>query len=237
MILGDVCTRNCGFCAVRSGRPEELDRTEPVRVAEAVAKLGIKYAVITSVTRDELEDGGAEIFSATIEAIRLAAPQCRVEVLIPDFGGSPEALEKVITAAPDVLGHNLETVPRLYSAVRPQANYARSLELLARAKNEGMVTKSGLMLGLGENVTELLSVMSDLREAQCDLLTLGQYLQPSKSHLPVIKYYHPDEFAFLKDEVERMGFMDVVAGPLVRSSYYADRQADLAPDLYSNEQT
>lgn len=225
MILGDICTRSCGFCAVKTGRPTELDLGEPERVAQAVRTLGLKHAVITSVNRDELLDGGAGIFARTIEKIREQLPDCRVEVLIPDFKGSYEALLTVLSAGPDILNHNTETVPRLYSVVRPQAKYQRSLELLQRAKAFGAVTKTGLMLGLGESMEEVRAVMQDLVEIQCDILTLGQYLQPIKDHLPVARYYHPDEFAQLKEEGLALGFRHVEAGPLVRSSYHADEQA------------
>jgi lipoic acid synthetase len=224
MILGDVCTRSCGFCAVKTGKPNELDLEEPERVAQAVKALGLKHAVITSVNRDELSDGGAEIFARTIQRVREQLPNCRVEVLIPDFKGSQEALMTVLTARPDILNHNTETVPRLYSIVRPQAKYQRSLELLKRAKEFGAVTKTGLMLGLGESTGEIRAVMRDLVAIQCDILTLGQYLQPTKDHLSVVRYYHPEEFAQLKAEGLAMGFRHVEAGPLVRSSYHADAQ-------------
>ena len=222
MILGDVCTRSCGFCAVKTGRPTELDLEEPERVAEAVKTLGLKHAVITSVNRDELSDGGAEIFARTIQRIREQTPGCRVEVLIPDFKGSQEALMTVLSARPDILNHNTETIPRLYSKVRPQAKYHRSLELLCRAKAFGAVTKTGLMLGLGETFDEVRAVMTDLAKIKCDILTLGQYLQPTQDHLPVARYYLPDEFIQLKAEGLAMGFGHVESGPLVRSSYHAD---------------
>ncbi len=231
MILGDVCTRSCGFCAVKTGKPTELDLEEPERVAEAVKALGLKHAVITSVNRDELSDGGAEIFVRTIHRIREQFPDCRVEVLIPDFKGSHEALMTVLEAKPDILNHNTETVPRLYSIVRPQAKYQRSLELLKRAKEFGAVTKTGLMLGLGESIDEVRTVMRDLVAIKCDILTLGQYLQPTKDHLPVVRYYHPDEFTQLKSEGLAMGFGHVEAGPLVRSSYHADEQVITAPGI------
>ncbi len=231
MILGDVCTRSCGFCAVKTGKPTELDLEEPERVAEAVKALGLKHAVITSVNRDELSDGGAEIFSRTIHRIREQLSDCRVEVLIPDFKGSHEALVTILQAKPDILNHNTETVPRLYSIVRPQARYVRSLELLKRAKEYGAVTKTGLMLGLGESIDEVMAVMRDLVAIRCDILTLGQYLQPTKDHLPVVRYYHPDEFTQLKSEGLAMGFGHVEAGPLVRSSYHADEQVIPAPGI------
>jgi len=224
MILGDVCTRSCGFCAVKTGRPAaQLDWDEPRRVAEAVKLLGLRHAVITSVNRDERKDGGAPIFAETIRQIRLMVPGCRVEVLIPDFKGDEAALNMVLDARPDILNHNVETVPRLYRKVRPQAVYARSLQLLDRAKRKGFVTKTGMMLGIGERTAEVLEVMRDLREIGCDILTLGQYLQPTKSHLPVDRFVHPDEFYMLKERGLSMGFRHVEAGPLVRSSYHAER--------------
>ena len=230
MILGNVCTRNCGFCNVSKGRPQGPDPDEPVRVARAVKALKLSYAVITSVTRDDLPDGGAALFAETVRMIRKHAPLCSVEVLIPDFQGSPAALQAVLDARPDVLNHNLETIPALYPRVRPQADYQRSLALLARAQERGVVTKSGLMLGLGEGKDELLSVLRDLREAGCSLLTLGQYLRPGKRHLPVEKYYHPDEFAELETLALSLGFPQVSAGPLVRSSYHADRASSMLQD-------
>lgn len=223
MVLGNVCTRGCRFCNVPKGVPQGLDRDEPDRVAAAVAALKLKYAVVTSVTRDDLADGGAEIFAQTIQAIRSTSPECRIEVLIPDFQGSEPSLGIVLDAKPDILNHNLETVPSLYSRVRPQAGYRRSLELLSRAKASGAVTKTGLMLGLGEEREEILAVMRDLRKIGCAILTLGQYLQPGKTHLTVEKYYHPDEFAALRDQALALGFHHVVAGPLVRSSYHAEK--------------
>lgn len=224
MILGNVCTRRCGFCAVRRGAPVEADYDEPRRVAEAVAALGLDYTVITSVTRDDLTDGGAELFALTVRAIRDAVPGCKVEVLIPDFQGSREALAEVIEAAPDVLNHNLETVPRLYRQVRPVARYERSLELFARAKelSPKAPTKSGLMLGLGETNDEVRRVMRDLRNHQADILTLGQYLRPSPRHLPVVRYVPPEEFDEHHRAGHEMGFTHVESGPLVRSSYHAD---------------
>ena len=226
MILGDVCTRRCGFCAVPKGAPLPVDYEEPERVAEAVAQLGLLYAVVTSVNRDDRKDGGAEIFARTIAAIRRIRPECKVEVLIPDFQGSAEALATVIAARPDVLNHNIETVPRLYRRVRPGARYEQSLELLARARRTepAIVTKSGMMLGLGEERGEVLTTMSDLLEHGCQILTLGQYLRPSTDHLPIARYYTPAEFAELKVIGERMGFAHVESGPLVRSSYHARTQ-------------
>lgn len=226
MLLGDTCTRSCGFCAVKTGRPGAIDEREPERVAEAIATLNLRYAVITSVNRDDVPDGGSHIFAATIRAVRQRLPDCRVEVLIPDFKGNWEALAAVVEARPDVLNHNLESIARLYYKVRPQAKYERSLELLQRVKQlaPGMRTKSGLMVGLGEEAVELLATMRDLRAAACDLLTIGQYLRPSPQHLPVQRYYHPEEFAMLKRQGEAMGFVHVEAGALVRSSYHAAAQ-------------
>jgi len=224
MILGDTCTRSCGFCAVKTGRAEFLDKDEPRRVGEAVEIMKLRHAVITSVNRDELFDGGAQIFADTIREIRSRVPACRIEVLIPDFVGSEEALNIVLDAQPDILNHNTETVPRLYKTVRPQAHYNRSLELLFRAKQKGFLTKSGMMLGLGETIDEVIDTMSDLREVECEILTLGQYLQPTQAHLPVVRYVHPDEFAMLKRRGLEMGFRYVESGPLVRSSYHAAEQ-------------
>jgi lipoic acid synthetase len=229
MILGDVCTRSCGFCSVKTGRPSDIDWDEPRRVAEAVRAMGLKHAVITSVNRDEAPDGGAGLFAATIRAIRNLNSACRVEVLIPDFQGSPTALSTVLEAAPDVLAHNTETVPRLYPAVRPQARYERSFQVLQRAKDAGAVTKTGLMIGLGETIDEVLDVCADLRRAGCDILTIGQYLQPTREHLPVLRYYRPEEFDLLRDEARSLGFAHVEAGPLVRSSYHAEEQAASVP--------
>ncbi len=225
MILGNVCSRGCRFCNVPQGAPSGPDHGEPGRVADAVAALHLSYAVVTSVTRDDLPDGGAGIFAETIRSIRGKSPGCRVEVLIPDFQGSFESLRTVLDAFPDVLNHNLETVPSLYPRVRPQADYERSRELLKQAKLCGAVTKSGLMLGLGESLSEVRVVMNDLRMTGCEILTLGQYLQPNKRALSVEKYYHPDEFAQLKNEALGLGFRQVVAGPLVRSSYHAGEYA------------
>ena len=226
MILGDICTRACGFCAIKTGRPETLDREEPERVAEAVAHLGLKFAVITSVNRDELDDGGAEIFAETIRAIRRRCPGTGIEVLIPDFEGNWDALAQVVEARPDILNHNMESIERLYKKVRPQAKYWRSLELLRRTRemDATIVTKSGMMLGVGEELDEIRVAMRHLREVDCDVLTLGQYLRPSARHIPLIRYVHPDEFAQLKEEGLAMGFKHVESGPLVRSSYHADEQ-------------
>lgn len=221
MILGDVCTRSCGFCAVTTGRPAGLDTDEPYRVAEAIRLMDVRHAVITSVNRDELPDGGAAIFAETIRQARKVNPTVRIEVLIPDFRGVRWALQLVIDERPDILNHNTETVPRLYGRVRPQAKYGRSLELIRRGHDAGMVTKSGLMLGLGESPEEVLEVMRDLRGSGCDILTLGQYLRPSKDHLPVERYVPPAEFLGFKNEGLSMGFRHVESGPLVRSSYHA----------------
>jgi lipoyl synthase len=228
MLLGDICTRRCGFCAVPKGRPQPLDLDEPRRVAEAVATLGLKHAVITSVNRDDDNLGGARIFAETIAQVRRVAPDCRVEVLIPDFQGIDEALRIVLDARPDVLNHNTESVPRLYRAVRSGARYERTLRLLDNAKkfSPGMVTKSGVMVGLGETMTELVDVFSDLAARKVDILTVGQYLRPSRDHLPIARFYTPEEFQYLKEEALRLGFLHVESGPLVRSSYHAHEQAD-----------
>jgi lipoyl synthase len=227
LILGDVCTRNCGFCAVAKGRPLPPDPDEPARVAEAAGRLGLRYAVITSVTRDDLADGGAAPFAAVIRAVREARPGVRVEALIPDFGGDEAALGAVLDASPDVLNHNLETPEALYPAIgRPLGNYRRSLGVLAAAKARGARTKSGLMIGLGESEADIRGAFADLRRAGCDLLTVGQYLQPTAAHPPVARYYTPDEFEALAAEARRAGFREVVAGPLVRSSYEAGRLFD-----------
>ncbi len=223
MILGNVCTRRCGFCAVQKGAPLTVDYDEPRRVAEACAALGLKFAVITSVNRDDRKDGGAELFALVIRAIRERVEGCGVEVLVPDFQGSHAALEIVLEAAPDILNHNTETVPRLYRQVRLGARYERSLDMLAHVKRVNPVTptKSGLMLGLGETIDEVLAVMRDLRESKVDILTLGQYLRPSPKHLPIIRYATMDEFRELKRRGYEMGFRHVESGPLVRSSYHA----------------
>lgn len=223
MILGNVCTRRCGFCAVQKGAPLAVDYDEPRRVAEACAALGLKFAVITSVNRDDRKDGGAELFALVIRAIRKRVEGCGVEVLVPDFQGSHRAMEIVLEAAPDILNHNTETVPRLYRQVRLGARYERSLDMLAHVKSvtPATPTKSGLMLGLGETIDEVLAVMRDLRESKVDILTLGQYLRPSPKHLPIIRYVTMDEFAELKRRGYQMGFRHVESGPLVRSSYHA----------------
>ncbi len=228
MMLGNVCTRRCGFCAVPKGRPEAIDFDEPRRVAGAVAALGLEYAVITSVNRDDDLVGGARAFALVIDEIRRQAPGCRVEVLIPDFQGHKEAIRIVVDAKPEVLNHNTETVPRLYRVVRSGARYERSLELLRSAKeirSEGL-TKSGVMVGLGEETHELLAVFRDLAAVGCDILTIGQYLRPSRNHLPMTRLYTPREFAELKAEALKMGFRHVESGPLVRSSYHAHEQAE-----------
>ncbi len=222
MILGNTCMRDCRFCDVPPGQPKAVDVEEPRRVAEAIRLLSLQYTVITSVTRDDLSDGGAQIWGATIQQIRNLNPNCRIEVLIPDFHGDATSLHLVFQAQPDILGHNLETVPRLYPTARPQAEYQRSLDVLCRAKNAGLITKSGMMLGMGETRQEVQNVMQDLREIDCDILALGQYLQPTKSHVPIERYWRPEEFQQLKTDAEKLGFLHVEAGPLVRSSYHAD---------------
>ena len=226
MILGDVCTRSCGFCAVKTGRPEGLDTEEPERVAEAVQTMGLRHAVVTSVNRDELPDGGARIFAETIYAIRRLCRHTKVEVLIPDFQGNWRALRRVIEAAPDIFTHNVETVPRLYKTMRPQAKYDRSLALLKRAKAMGhnMPTKSGIMVGAGETPAEVRQTTRDIADCKTDILTIGQYLQPSAQHVPVARFYHPDEFLELKQFALTLGFRHVESGPLVRSSYHAADQ-------------
>jgi lipoic acid synthetase len=228
MILGDVCTRACGFCAVRHGKPPGLDRGEPARVAEAVRSMDLRYVVITSVDRDDLEDGGAFIFAETIRRIRAARPLCRIEVLIPDFQGAGQPLRSVLDAGPDVLNHNTETVPRLYRMARPGGRYPRALELLERAKAHAphIATKSGIMVGLGEEWHEVVDTLSDLHAAGVGIITIGQYLSPSASHLPVTRYYHPDEFEMLRITAVNMGFGHVECGPLVRSSYHAHEQTN-----------
>ncbi len=223
LILGDRCTRSCRFCNIPSGDPPQIDHNEPLRVAKAVSALGLSYAVVTSVTRDDLPDGGAAIFAETIRAIRRDSPRCRVEVLIPDFLGSPAALDTVLDAAPDVLNHNVETVPSFYRLVRPEADYERSLEVIARTSERGAVTKSGLMVGLGETLAEVQNVLQDLRRAGCDILTIGQYLRPRRDLFPVARYYHPEEFEELGRMGRAAGFQEVLSAPLVRSSYRAGR--------------
>ena len=230
MILGDVCTRNCAYCAVAHGTPAPLDLDEPVRLAEAVGRLELEHVVITSVDRDDLPNGGAELFAECIAAIRTRSPETSVEILIPDFKGSETALRIVVDAKPDILNHNLETIARLYRLARPGGRYPRALELLRRAKqmDPGMLTKSGVICGLGEEWDELLGAMQDLRTQGVDILTLGQYLRPSPGHLPIARYYSPDEFAELKRIGLAMGYRHVESGPLVRSSYHAWEQVERA---------
>lgn len=228
MLLGDVCTRRCGFCAVPKGRPEAIDFDEPRRVAEAVATLGLKHAVVTSVNRDDDNIGGANVFAETIRLIKERVPGCHVEVLIPDFQGRRDCLEIVLAAKPDILNHNTETVPRLYRSARSGANFKRSMELLSNAKaiDPGTVTKTGVMVGLGEDIPELLECFRQMAERKVDILTIGQYLRPSTNQLPMLRYYTPQEFQFLKEEALKMGFRHVESGPLVRSSYHAHEQAE-----------
>ena len=223
MILGDTCTRSCGFCAVKTGRPMLLDEHEPLHVAEAIQQMNLKHAVITSVNRDERADGGASIWAETINKVKELNPGLTIEVLIPDFKGKMENLQKVIDTRPDVLNHNTETVPSLYKKVRPQGKYHWTLSVLKECKSQGLRTKTGIMLGLGEEKTELLQVMQDLREVGVNVLTLGQYLQPTKNHLPVDRFVHPDEFNEYRETGLQMGFDIVESGPLVRSSYHAER--------------
>ena len=226
LILGEICTRNCGFCSVTTGRPTGLDLDEPRRLAEAVERIGLRHIVITSVTRDDLPDGGAAIFAETIRQLRERVPGCGIEVLIPDFQGNWDALATVMAARPDILNHNMETVPRLYKRVRPKAIYAQSLELLKRARDLApqVASKSGLMVGLGEEREELLQVFADLRASDVDVLTVGQYLRPTMKHLPVERYVDPEEFVELKTVANALGFHHVESGPLVRSSYHAHEQ-------------
>jgi lipoic acid synthetase len=228
MILGDVCTRACGYCAVGHGRPGAVDTAEPARVADAVARLALAHVVVTSVDRDDVADGGASIFAETIREIRARSPRTSIEVLIPDFQGSGEALYAVLDAGPDILNHNTETVPRLYRLARSGGRYTRTLELLDRSRRyaPAIATKSGIMLGLGEEWNEILATLADLRNAGCAILTLGQYLRPSPAHLPMTRYYHPDEFRRLRETALDMGFTHVESGPLVRSSYHAHEQAE-----------
>ena len=225
MILGDTCTRSCGFCNVKLGLPNELDLDEPRRVAESVEELKLRHVVITSVNRDELKDGGASIFSETNKLIREKMPDCTIEILIPDFKGEEHAFDIIMQNPPDILNHNLETVKRLYHAVRPQAKYERSLELISWFKEKGLRTKSGIMVGIGERTEEVLELMRDLKGAGCDIMTIGQYLQPTKNHLPVDRWVTLDEFAMYKEEGKKLGFKAVESGPLVRSSYHADKHA------------
>jgi len=228
MILGDVCTRSCAYCAVAHGRPGAVDPAEPARVADAIQTLDLNYVVVTSVDRDDLDDGGAAIFAATIRETRARLPQCRIEVLIPDFQGDESALRTVLDARPDILNHNTETVPRLYRMARSGGRYARTLELLDRARRyaSDIPTKTGLMVGLGEAHDELVATFKDLRNAGCGILTIGQYLRPTEQHAPMVRYYHPDEFRELKQIALDLGFVHVESGPLVRSSYHAHETAD-----------
>nr|WP_020617737.1 lipoyl synthase [Paenibacillus daejeonensis] len=230
MILGDICTRACRFCAVNTGLPTELDLAEPERVADAAVQMGLQHCVVTSVARDDLADGGAMIFAETIKAIRRKLPLCSIEVLIPDFMGNWDALKVVMDAKPDILNHNIETVERLSDRVRAKAKYPRSLELIRRAKelNPKIPTKSSIMLGVGEEWDEILQAMDDLRAVDCNILTLGQYLQPSPNHMAIVRYVHPDEFAKLKEEGLARGFSHVESGPMVRSSYHAHEQVKSA---------
>ena len=235
MILGDVCTRSCGYCNVVHGTPQAIDTKEPDRVAEAVETLELQHVVITSVDRDDIADGGSGIFALTISAIRRQSPQCRIEVLIPDFSGRTNDLCTVLNATPNILNHNIETVERLYRMARPGGRYDRALDLLKKSSDyrPSIPTKSGVMVGLGESLDELFRTMSDLREASCSILTIGQYLRPSIAHLPVIKYYHPDEFKMLQEHASGLGFHHVESGPLVRSSYHAHEQANAAESSHT----
>ena len=228
MILGDTCTRSCGFCNVKLGLPTELDLDEPRRVVDSIKELNLKHAVITSVNRDELKDGGATIFKECVRLLRDEVPDCTIEILIPDFKGEEYAFNIIMEYPPDILNHNLETVPRLYHVVRPQAKYERSLKLVQWFKSKGLKTKSGIMVGIGETKEEVISLMNDLLEHRCDILTIGQYLQPTKNHLPVDRFVTPGEFSFYKEEGLKMGFKIVESSPLVRSSYHADEHARLA---------
>jgi lipoyl synthase len=229
MILGDVCTRRCGFCNVKSGVPDIVDRAEPLRVAYAVAQMGLRHCVVTSVDRDDLPDGGAAVFAATIRAIRARAPECAVEVLTPDFRGQEMPLARVIDARPDVFNHNVETVPRLYPKARRGSDFMRSCRVLLNAKrmDPSVVTKSGLMVGLGESFEEMLEAFAILRRHEVEVLTVGQYLRPSEDHLPLVRYWAPEEFVALEREAYALGFASVASGPLVRSSYHADEQVPL----------
>ncbi|MCW8803669.1 MAG: lipoyl synthase [Ignavibacteriaceae bacterium] len=225
MILGDTCTRSCGFCNVKVGLPTELDLEEPRRVVDAIKQLELRHAVITSVNRDELEDGGAEIFKECVRLLREEKPDCTIEILIPDFKGEEKAFETIMQFPPDILNHNLETVKRLYHAVRPQAKYERSLNLIKWFKTKGLKTKSGIMVGIGEKTEEVLELMKDLYDQGCEIMTIGQYLQPTKVHLPVDRFVTPEEFKMYKEEGLIMGFKIVESSPLVRSSYHADAHA------------
>ncbi len=228
LLLGDVCTRRCQYCSVTTGRPGSVDWQEPERVAEAVRDLDLRHAVLTSVNRDELDDGGASVFAATIHAIRRLLPMCTIEVLVPDFQGNRASVGTVLTADPEIFNHNIETVPRLFPVVRPQGHYDRSLQVLRWAKDQGARTKSGLMVGMGETNEELLSVLHDLRTIGCEIVSIGQYLQPTKAHLAAHRYYEPEEFEDLRRHGMALGFRHVESGPLVRSSYHAEQQAEYA---------
>lgn len=236
MILGDICTWRCHYCAVTTGRPKSVDLGEPLRLAQTVARLGLRHCVITSVTREDLPDGGASIFAQCIRTIRAKVPSCAVEVLVPDFRGDVTSLQRVLEATPAILNHNIETVRRVFNNVRPKGDYDRSLLLLQRAKDlkNEIPTKSGIMVGLGETWSEVLQTMRDLRSVGCELLTIGQYLRPSKRHSPVEKFYHPEEFAALEEAGARLGFLHVASGPLVRSSFRAAQQAEAAKPMGIN---
>lgn len=227
MILGDTCTRSCGFCNIKTGIPNLLDLNEPRRVADSVKELNLRHVVITSVNRDELKDGGASIFSETCRLIKAEMPETTIEILIPDFKGDEEAFNIIMKNPPTILNHNMETVKNLYHAVRPQAKYERSLALITWFKQKGLRTKSGIMVGIGEKNEEVIDLMKDLREAGCDILTIGQYLQPTKEHLPIDRFLTPEEFKKFREEGLKMGFLAVESSPLVRSSYHADKHARL----------
>ena len=227
MILGNICTRSCTFCAIQTGRPSELDLGEPARVAESIAKMNLKYTVITSVARDDLKDGGASVWAATIRAIRHRIPECAIEVLTADFRGQQEYLDVVLDACPDIFNHNMETVKRLQRPIRKTARYDRSLWVLKHAKSRGFITKSGLMLGIGEKEDEIKQVMQDMVDAGVDILTIGQYLQPTKGHQPIDRWVTPEEFKHWKDYALKIGFGVCESGPMVRSSYHADEQSDV----------
>ena len=229
LILGDICTRRCRYCSVETGRPHTVDEEEPKRVAEAVQALRLRHVVLTSVNRDELPDGGGALFAETIRETRRLSPGCTIEVLIPDFEGNEGALATVCAERPEILNHNIETVRRLFPSLRPQGKYQRSIDLLAKAKRNGLTTKSGLIVGMGETPDEAREVMRDLRAVDCDILTVGQYLQPTRGHLPVARFYDPTEFSRLKQDGLAMGFAHVEAGPLVRSSYHAEGQVIREP--------
>ena len=224
MILGEICTRRCEYCSVTTGRPNTPDLEEPLKVAHAVERLGLRHAVITSPNRDDLSDGGSSAFASTVRHIRTRTPDCCIEVLIPDFKGDTKALDLTLAARPDIVNHNIETVPRLFPSLRPQGSYRRSLEVLSYSKQSGITTKSGLIVGMGESIEEVEAVMQDLRSVDCDMMTIGQYLQPTKAHRPVSRFYDPGEFDALRDAGMHMGFRHIESGPLVRSSYHAEKQ-------------